>query len=169
MHHCSEKVRSEQRLRMILNIMLCLLLLTTASRTEEKPHEWISSYSKQLLSNLNTLMVNCQSMCSWNSVYNKDLFWVPNTQCIQSKLVMFVKITVFVHHFYADDSQHYLSFKSTDNVAYSEALMRMESCLNEIVVWMHDNMLKRTKLYNCLFLYAQRKVWHLTRWISNIH
>ena len=47
-----------------------------------------------------------------------------------------------VHHFYADDSQLYLSFKPTDIVAHTEALCRVESCLNDIVAWMHDNMLK---------------------------
>ena len=37
----------------------------------------------------------------------------------------------------------YISFKPTDNVAYTEALgRRVESCMNDTVAWMHDNMLK---------------------------
>ena len=43
------------------------------------------------------------------------------------------------HHFYADDSQLYLSFKLTDNVTHMDTLCRVESC---IVAWMHEKMLK---------------------------
>ena len=46
------------------------------------------------------------------------------------------------HHFYADDSQLYLSFKPADCVTVSEALRRVEGCLNDIASWMHRNMLK---------------------------
>lgn len=46
------------------------------------------------------------------------------------------------HHFYADDSQLYLSFKPTSVVTRTEAIRRVESCLNEIVSWMNNNMLK---------------------------
>ena len=46
------------------------------------------------------------------------------------------------HHFYADDSQLYLTFKPNDEVNVVEALCRVESCLTDIVSWMHNNMLK---------------------------
>jgi len=46
------------------------------------------------------------------------------------------------NHFYADDSQLYLTFKPNDNVSAREALYRVESCLSDIVSWMHTNMLK---------------------------
>ena len=46
------------------------------------------------------------------------------------------------HHFYADDSQLYLSFKPTDNAAQDETIDRVEKCLKDIVSWMHINMLK---------------------------
>ena len=46
------------------------------------------------------------------------------------------------HHFYADDTQLYISFKSKDDVAQTEALSRIESCLKDIESWMHHNMLK---------------------------
>ena len=36
----------------------------------------------------------------------------------------------------------YLSFKPTDCVTVSEALLRVEGCLNDIMSWMHRNMLK---------------------------
>ena len=46
------------------------------------------------------------------------------------------------HHFYADDSQLYLSFKPSDSANQSDALSRIEACLKDIVCWMHNNMLK---------------------------
>ena len=46
------------------------------------------------------------------------------------------------HHFYADDTQLYLSFKPNDKVVQSEALTRIENCLKDIELWMHQNMLK---------------------------
>ena len=47
-----------------------------------------------------------------------------------------------LHHFYADDSQLYISFKPTEALCVSEALHRIEGCLADIVSWMHSNMLK---------------------------
>lgn len=47
-----------------------------------------------------------------------------------------------VHHFYADDSQLYISFKPIDIVSKSEAINRVESCPTEIILWMNRNMLK---------------------------
>ena len=46
------------------------------------------------------------------------------------------------HHFYADDSQLYLSFKPTSKITREEAIRRVENCLDEIVAWMNRNMLK---------------------------
>ena len=46
------------------------------------------------------------------------------------------------HHFYADDSQLYLSFKPTSKITQEEAIRRVENCLDEIVAWMNRNMLK---------------------------
>ena len=45
------------------------------------------------------------------------------------------------NHFYADDSQIYVSFKPTQNDA-DYALNRLESCLTEIREWMTDKFLK---------------------------
>ena len=47
----------------------------------------------------------------------------------------------FNYHFYADDSQIYVSFKPTQNNAVY-ALNMLESCVSEIREWMTDNFLK---------------------------
>ena len=47
------------------------------------------------------------------------------------------------YHFYADDSQLYLSFKPTDQVARAEAIRRVGACLKDILAWMYGNMLKQ--------------------------
>ena len=45
------------------------------------------------------------------------------------------------YHFYADDSQIYVSFKPTQNNA-DNALNELESCVSEMREWMTDNLLK---------------------------
>ena len=47
------------------------------------------------------------------------------------------------YHFYADDSQLYLSFEPTDQVTRDEAIRRVEACLKDILSWMQANMLKQ--------------------------
>jgi len=46
------------------------------------------------------------------------------------------------HHFYADDSQLYMSFKPKDSVSREDALQRIEACVTDIVLWMNNNLLK---------------------------
>ena len=60
------------------------------------------------------------------------------------------------YHFYADDTQLYLSFKSKDDVAQSEALTRIESCLKDIESWMHHNMLKLNTDKTEVMLFSSR-------------
>ena len=52
-----------------------------------------------------------------------------------------------------------LSFKPTDNVAHIDTLRRVDNCLNDIVAWMHDNMLKlnTNKRSYCLFIATQHQ------------
>jgi len=46
------------------------------------------------------------------------------------------------NHFYADDSQLYMSFKPKDKLSQSETIHRVEQCLKDITSWMNANMLK---------------------------
>ena len=62
------------------------------------------------------------------------------------------------HHFYADDSQLYLSFKPTDCVKVSDALRRVEGCLNDIVSWMHRYMLKLNADKTEVILFSSKEV-----------
>jgi hypothetical protein len=46
------------------------------------------------------------------------------------------------YHFYADDTQLYVSFKPNNDIEKNEALELIEKCLTDIESWMHKNMLK---------------------------
>ena len=46
------------------------------------------------------------------------------------------------YHFYADDTQLYVSFKPNNDAGKHEALGLIEKCLTDIESWMHKNMLK---------------------------
>jgi hypothetical protein len=46
------------------------------------------------------------------------------------------------HHFYADDSQLYMTFKPREAISHYETLRRIEACLNDIILWMDNNFLK---------------------------
>ena len=46
------------------------------------------------------------------------------------------------YHFYADDTQLYVSFKPNNDAGKIEALELIEKCLTDIESWMHKNMLK---------------------------
>ena len=45
-------------------------------------------------------------------------------------------------HFYADDSQLYLSFKPTNTTTLKNTINQVTNCLNDIIHWMNNNMLK---------------------------
>jgi hypothetical protein len=47
-----------------------------------------------------------------------------------------------LYHFYADDTQLYVSFKANDDTSKYQALEKIENCLVDIETWMHTNMLK---------------------------
>ena len=60
------------------------------------------------------------------------------------------------HHFYADDSQLYLTFEPLDTLSHIEVIQRVEACLNDIVSWMHHNMLKLNADKTELILFSSK-------------
>lgn len=107
-----------------------------------KPLKWIASYLED----------RYQSVCIDGKLSKPVLmkFSVPQGSVLGPKFyTMYTKPVGIIcrkhglqHHFYADDSQLYLSFKPTDQASQAETLCRVEACLKDIVFWMNSNMLK---------------------------
>ena len=70
-----------------------------------------------------------------------------------------------LHHFYADDTQLYISFKPRNDVVQTEALKRLENCLVDIEAWMHQNMLKLNTDKTEVMLFASK---HNSRHMNSI-
>ena len=60
------------------------------------------------------------------------------------------------YHFYADDTQLYLSFKPDDTVSKNYALRKIELCLEETLTWMTKNKLKLNSEKTELILFASK-------------
>ena len=58
-----------------------------------------------------------------------------------SKLFDIIKLHLPSAHMYADDTQLYLSFKSSDNATEAEAVSAIEKCICDVREWMRANML----------------------------
>ena len=107
-----------------------------------KPLEWMTSY---LTDRYQTVTVKGEHS---NPVHMK--YSVPQGSVLGPKnYIMYTKPVGSIcrdhgleHHFYADDSQLYMSFKPKDACSKQETLSQIEKCLEEIVSWMHQNMLK---------------------------
>ena len=108
-----------------------------------KPLEWMSSY---LSGRYQTVTIDGKL-----SVPVKMTFSVPQGSMLGPKFYTIYTKPVgaickrhgLEYHFYADDSQLYLSFKPTDRDTRAEAICRVEACLKDILAWMHGNMLKQ--------------------------
>ena len=70
-----------------------------------------------------------------------------------------------LHHFYADDSQLYISFKPADSVSKSETMHRIECCLADIISWMNRNILKLNADKTELMLFSSK---HNHQYLENI-
>ena len=80
-----------------------------------------------------------------------------STRCIQSQSGLSVKKHGLNHHFYADDSQLYLSFKPADQASKVVTITRVEQCLKEIISWMNSNMLKLNADKTELIIFSSQK------------
>ena len=60
------------------------------------------------------------------------------------------------HHFYADDTQVYPSFKPKDIMSQEDALSRIELCLVDIQSWMTRNKLKLNSEKTEVMLFASK-------------
>ena len=69
------------------------------------------------------------------------------------------------HHFYADDSQLYISFKPIDSVSKSEALRCIECYRTESIAWMNANMLKLNADKTEVMLFSIK---HKLRHVENV-
>ena len=108
----------------------------------EKPLAWMKSY---LTDRFQTVCIDGELSRPVRMEYS-----VPQGSVLGPKnYIMYIKPVCDMcrghgleHHFYADDSQLYMSFKPKDDIAQKEVLTRIENCLSEIMSWMHHNMLK---------------------------
>jgi len=106
------------------------------------PLKWMTSY---LTDRYQTVCIDGELSEALHMTYS-----VPQGSVLGLKtFIMYMKPVGLIcrnhglsNHFYADDSQQYLTFKPNENVSAREALYRVESCLSDIVSWMHTNMLK---------------------------
>ena len=121
-----------------------------------KPLAWMTSY----------LSDRYQTVCIDGELSTPVLmnFSVPQGSVLGPKnYVMYTKPVGEIcrkhglnHHFYADDSQLYLSFDPVDNTSQTSILQRVESCLNDIVSWMNQNMLKLNADKTELILFSSK-------------
>jgi hypothetical protein len=131
-------------------------------------HEWMSSYLRD----------RNQTICVDGELSERVLikYSVPQGSVLGPKhYIMYTKPVRAIckrhgllHHFYADDSQLYLSFKPIDTVTTNEAVQRIENCLADIFAWMHSNMLKLNADKTELIVFAPKQTSKHMVDISNI-
>ena len=130
-----------------------------------KPLAWMASYLKD----------RYQTVCIDGQLSDPVLmtYSVPQGSVLGPKnYIMYTKPVGDIcrnhglnHHFYADDSQLYLAFEPIGTISQSEAIKRVEACLNDIVSWMNNNMLKLNADKTELVLFSSK---HHSQHISDI-
>ena len=134
-----------------------------------KPLKWMKSY---LSDRFQTVCIDGELSTPVHMTYS-----VPQGSVLGPKnYVMYTKPVGAIcrkhnlqHHFYADDSQLYLAFKPKDSQSRSGVLQRIEECLNDIIVWMNNNLLKLNadKTEVIVFTPKRIKVENLTVQVGN--
>ena len=75
-------------------------------------------------------------------VSHKGLYWVKKSTMYTKPLGKIIRDHGLCHHFYADDTQLYLSFIPSNINARENSVTSIEACITDIQSWMTKNMLK---------------------------
>jgi hypothetical protein len=85
----------------------------------------------------------------------------PKAYCMYTKPVGdIIKRHGLNHHTYADDTQIYVTFKPTAN-SVKDAIIRLESCVEEVKSWMENNLLKLNEDKTELIVFTPKQKQHL--------
>ena len=104
----------------------------------DKAQEWFKSY----LTN-RTFTVNVNVSGSESSIHTRAARWDPILFSLYiSPLGDLLKRHGMNYHLYADDTQLYITFKSSDNSECDAAIAKIETCIREVDDWMTWNKLK---------------------------
>ena len=104
--------------------------------------KWFSSYLKNRTSEISieyekSNPTKCKHGVPQGSVLGPILFTIYTMPL--AKIIASYNIN---YHFYADDTQLYLSFDPKDNASISDSVTTVQECIKDIKVWMNNNMLK---------------------------
>ena len=119
-----------------------LSLLRSSFGVEDSALKWFESYLKDRTQTVqigssfskgNTLSFGVPQ----GSVLGPILFTIYTTP-----LGHIIRKHGLTFHLYADDTQLYLAFKPSDNTSSDNAISRIESCVEDIKIWMRNNFLK---------------------------
>ena len=108
----------------------------------DKPLKWVSSYLSERFQSVSVNGEQSQPVLMKYSVPQGSVLGPKYFTMYTKPVGAICRSHGLLHHFYADDSQVYISFKPIDTVSQSEALHRIERCLTDIIAWMNTNMLK---------------------------
>lgn len=104
--------------------------------------KWFSSYLKNRTSEISieyekSNPAKCKYGVPQGSVLGPILFTIYTMPL--AKIIASYNIN---YHFYADDTQLYLSFDPKNRASFSDSLSTVQECIKDIKVWMNNNMLK---------------------------
>jgi hypothetical protein len=106
------------------------------------PLAWVSSYLSERFQTVSVNGEKSQPVLMRYSVPQGSVLGPKYFTMYTKPVEAICRSHGLLHHFYADDSQVYLSFKPIADLSQIEALHRIERCLADIIAWMNTNMLK---------------------------